>query len=36
MDALIAKLEKLNELKERGIITPEEFEEKKRSLLKQL
>ncbi len=36
MDALISKLEKLNELKERGIITAEEFEEKKRSLLKQM
>lgn len=36
MDALISKLEKLNELKERGIITVEEFEEKKRSLLKQM
>lgn len=35
-DAIISKLEKLNELKERGIITEEEFNAKKQSLLKQL
>lgn len=35
-DAVIAKLEKLNELKERGIITEEEFNAKKQSLLQQL
>ena len=35
-DAIISKLEKLNELKERGIITDEEFNAKKQSLLKQL
>jgi len=36
MDALIAKLEKLSDLKEKGIITEEEFLNKKQSLLQKM
>lgn len=36
IDAVFEKLERLNELKERGILTDEEFQQKKQSLLQQL